>query len=88
MRILMIGANLSAMKEDVLYMSAPSFVEAFYHSRNLAKFKDGSYVQIVSVKTILDMEKLRGLTYDFVITHASFPRNIEMHQLLQRYILR
>ncbi len=88
MRILMIGVNVTAMKEEVLSMVAPSAIEHFSHTRNCARLKDGSEIQIVGVKTLYDLGRLQGQRYDFVIEHWSFPKDIEMYRTVQAYVLR
>lgn len=88
MKILMVGARHRAMMEDVRAGLAPSSIEKIETSGNRVLLKDGSEIHVVMVRNMMDLERVRGVRYDFVVTHESFPRDIELYHALRAYVVR
>lgn len=89
MRILMVGGNYSAMIDDVVYGLSPSAIEKkMTVGHPQFELKDGSTIWIFKVQRSLDLKALRGLRFDFVIEHPSFPRDARLYQELRAYTQR
>lgn len=86
MRILMVGGRYQAMMDDAIYgLNASAIEQKISVGYPQFKLKDGSEIWVIQVQNSLDLEKLRGLRFDFVIEHPSFPRDARLHQELRAY---
>lgn len=88
MRILVVGANMSAMKHDVLNGLVPTQILTVLHSTNRIELIDGSEIHLKQIACSRDCEKLRGARYDWVIEHSSFPRDSYIYSIVRAIVLR
>lgn len=88
MRILMVGANFGAMRDDVRSNVNVNSIERVHASTGLTVLKDGSEIRIVIIRNVDDLFKLAGIKADMIIPHNSFPRDIDLYFRLQEYLHR
>lgn len=88
MKVLMIGGQMHAMKEDLLFGVHRDSIEEISHHRNLIRMKDGSEIHMCVIRSERDTECLRGLHFDLIIEHGTFPRSIYLLQLVRAIVLR
>lgn len=84
----MVGSNYAAMREDVRSGLTPSSIKKIELTSGRVFLKDGSEIHIIMVQNMMDLDRVRGVRYDFVITHESFPRDIELYHALRTYVVR
>lgn len=88
MKALMIGGQMHAMKEAIQFMSAPGSIKQILHHRNIVYMQDGSEIHMCVVKTELDIEYLRGLRFDLIVEHSTFPRSRHLLEMIRAMVLR
>lgn len=88
MRILMVGANFGAMRDDVRSNVNVNSIERVHVSTGLTVLKDGSEIRIVVVRNIDDLLKLAGIKADMIIPHNSFPKDGDLYFRLQEHLHR
>lgn len=88
MQILMIGGNMTAMRHSVELLSGPGTIVGVMHHRNLFKMRDGSEIHLCVIKKERDVECLRGMRFDMIIEHDTFPRSLHLLELTRAMVLR
>lgn len=88
MKILVIGGQMHAMKEDLLFGMHRDNIQEILHHRNLIRMKDGSEIHMCVIRSERDTECLRGLRFDLIIEHETFPRSMYLLQLVRAIVLR
>lgn len=88
MKALMIGGQMHAMKGAILFGAHRDSIQEILHHRNLIRMKDGSEVHMCVIRSERDVEYLRGLHFDWIIEHKTFPKSIYLLQLVRAVALR
>lgn len=88
MKVLMIGGQMHAMKEAILFGTRRDNIEEILHHRNLIRMKDGSEIHMCVIRSERDTECLRGMHFDLIIEHETFPKSIYLLQLVRAITLR
>lgn len=88
MKILVVGGNMTAMMEATIQGLAPSSIHRILKTTSRVEVKPNSTIDHVVIRNEMDTERLRGIRYDLVVEHASFPRDYNLWSLVRHMVLR
>lgn len=88
MKILVIGGQMHAMKETILFGTRRDNIEEIHHHQNLIRMKDGSEIHMCAIRSERDTDCLLGMQFDLIIEHETFPGSIYLLQLVRAIVLR
>lgn len=85
MKILMVGTNFRAMIDDVRHGLNPNSIRQFRINSGLFELTDESTIRVIRIEKPHDFDQIRGVRFDLVLEHSSFPRDAEMFATLRAY---